>query len=173
MDADTEAISSDGFVAREYVEAYCCGKYGLSEDESKKFWHHLCASSNLPIGDSSTKGHLAIAHGRTLAFRDFLTKVSPKALQEHFEHYRLMTDIRLSYINVQLARLEAESSTAGLDVIDQIEQRLQELREVANELNDRFAELHHENLYPGAIEAENQARNQELELLYKRIAKQR
>ncbi|TWT97545.1 Glycosyl hydrolase family 20, catalytic domain [Botrimarina colliarenosi] len=173
IDAFAEAIARDRFNAHDYVVAYCRDNYGLSESNAEAFWGHLNESSNLPTGDASTRGEVLSARDRAEAFSDFLSAVTFRSEQEHLEHYRLMNDIRRFFIDVQLARLDAEYSTSDPAAIDALTERFDRLRGVADEIGVRFAELHQENLYPAAIEAEAKARTQELETLSSRIGKRR
>lgn len=174
IDAYAEAIASESFDAHDYVTAYSKKNYDLDAEASEALWRHLQASSDVPIGDASTREGLVAARERAQAFQQFLSEtVARPSFAEHFEHYRLMTDIRLFYIDVQLARLDAEYASSEPGTAEQLSTRLAGLRTEAEELGRRFTELHRENLYPSAIEAENQARTQELDELLSRIAKRR
>jgi hypothetical protein len=96
-----------------------------------------------------------------------LDRLRPVKNAEEFEHYRLMTAIRVQYLTYQLIESRAnapEMTEAGLV------QLLKELEALhPEELDKRFTKLNTGSLYPAEIVQENELRNAKINVLRARL----
>jgi hypothetical protein len=173
LDAYGKAIYESSFDAHHYVLDYAREEYGLAADEAEALWDWLTLSSDVPMGDASTTTKLLEARGKSQAAHDRLLSIDFRKRQEDAEHYRLMSDIRLFFLDVQRLRLEAEALDAPRGGNSPLAGEFIRLESESKQLSDRFSRLHTETLYPGEIAIENALRSKELELLRDRIVKQR
>ncbi|MAT72367.1 MAG: glycoside hydrolase family 20 [Planctomycetaceae bacterium] len=169
LDAYCDAIGRESFDAQAYVAGYAQQRFGLNADEADELWRHLTAISDVPVGDQSTRAALQSAREKACKLRDFLARSNNRTDAADVEHYRLMTAIRVFFLDVQLARLDAEAATGDAPASAALGERLTKLLRGADRLDAWFAELNAENLYPAAIAQENEARRLELQRLYERI----
>lgn len=173
LDAYGEAIEGTPFDAHDFVIKYGNTKYGLSGAKAETLWQWLMLASDVPTGNASSSKKLEEAAAQTREARDSLLSLEVETGRDDFEHYSLMSDIRLFFIDVQRLRLEAESLASFPSSSSSLAEKIDRLEATREVLNQRFAELHASTLYPGAIALENATRNKEFDLLRARVIKQR
>lgn len=168
-----EALKANDFDAHQFVVQYCSREFGLSKADAETLWNGIAAPVEVLIDGASSLAieELQQVQDSTKEFCDFLHEVPLQRNRESFEHFKLMYDIRLFFVETQIVRAEVEAMRDDQQTADALLVKLDDLRQKGLRLDDRFSKLHKDNLYPDAIELENSVRNQEVELLYRKVAK--
>jgi hexosaminidase len=100
-----------------------------------------------------------------------LYKLNPDKNKEEFEHYRLMTGIRVNYLQFQdiLQRVNSPSFTEAM--VPSVLQELKNLM-IGNDVLDlHFTELNKNFLNASEIKTENNLRDLRIQLLYDRLSR--
>ncbi|HVY75363.1 MAG TPA: hypothetical protein VG890_11065, partial [Puia sp.] len=171
--AYSEALRTDNPLnIPQFVRNYCAIRYGFNTSQTDSFWHALTAApyevSQGVVSDPSVSLPILIDSARQAAA--ILHSLKPSKGEPEFEHYRLMADIRLFYLEYQGIGAEANAASFTSDQVPALLTRLKQLKAKEAGLNKRFAELNKAGLYPAEIAEENQIRNQKIDLLFNRLA---
>jgi hexosaminidase len=102
-----------------------------------------------------------------------LSSLNPTKNQHEFEHYRLMTDIRVHYLQYEEIEKTANSASFDTREIPKILTQLEDLMATGNELDKRFIDMNKDYLYPAELAEENELRNVKVRLLYQRLSRKR
>jgi hypothetical protein len=157
-----------------FIQKYCAAHYGLNAAQSVKFWQALKTAPyevvNGEVKSPKPISLTALTDSAAEAAKIFQT-LTPAKGQTEFEHYRLMADIRLQYLQYQSIEAEANSTTFTPDKAPSLLTKLNKLRTNGRLLDERFAALNKNVLYPADIAEENQLRNEKINLLYYRLSK--
>ncbi len=157
--------------AAHFVEQYAQKTYGLSPQESGLFWDVLKAipyeinQGTISRADISLD---ALVDSAAL-ISETLHKMKVKKNRDEFEHYRLMADIRLQYL--QYAAIERDVNAIGFSDKDipNILARLERLDTLT--LDKRFAQLNSTVLHPAELQQENELRNSKIKILHARLSR--
>jgi len=161
--------SSKPLDVAEFVTSYSKTQYGLDPRSSALFWKAITATpfevtQGKPVGTDLSISQLL--DSTKMALKE-LDRLRPLKNAEEFEHYRLMTAIRVQYLTYQLIESRAnapEMTEAGLV------QLLKELEALhPEELDKRFTKLNTGSLYPAEIVQENELRNAKINVLRARL----
>ncbi len=176
LSAYAKSLDSSSLDVDRFITDYCKSRFGFNESESGRFQSALFTAPysitngkvNAP-GDMSLQTLLDSAEtaGKTFA------ALKPKLNAGLFEHYRLMNDIRIYYL--QFANIESQvNGDSVLQVnIPSYLSRLKTLMAKEQTLNRRFTALNQDLLYPAAIAEENTLRNQKIHILFDRLSRTR
>src|SRR5206468_2527559 len=109
----------------------------------------------------------------TRAASAVLRRLDPLKNKEEFEQYRLMTDIRINYLQYEAIEAHANEprfTVAGVPAI------LTELKKVIDDeadLDKRFNSLNKDVLYPAELAQENELRGAKARILYDRLSRKK
>jgi hexosaminidase len=165
------ALDINGFIAK-----YCKDKYGFDALQAAKFWQALKTTPyEIRNGRVLAKQPLTIRQvlDSTKAALNVLYQLTPNENKNEFEHYRLMTGIRVNYLQLEyiLQKANAPEFTAGM--VPGILQELQNLMMSEDVVDMHFIELNKNFLNGSELEAENNLRNLRTRLLYDRLSRKK
>lgn len=177
VDAYTESINSnkaldiDDFIAR-----YCKTHYGFDGEQSAKFWQALKTTPyEVRHGKVLSKIPLTLKQvvDSTRQALETLYQLRPTNNKQEFEHYRLMTGIRLNYLQFEeiVQRTNSPAFTTGM--IAGVLKELKDLLMTDELLSMHFTEQNKGFLNPSEIDGENNLRSFRIRLLYDRLSRKR
>ena len=102
-----------------------------------------------------------------------LYRLEPTKNKEEFEHYRLMADIRMLYLNYQKIEKQVNMPSFTKEQLPAVLQELKQLLGDTKKIDQRFIDLNKNTLYMGELKQENNLRDSKINLLYKRLTGRR
>jgi hexosaminidase len=157
-----------------FIAKYCKERYGFDADESARFWHALKITPyEIRNGEVESIVQFSVKQilDSTKTALETLYKLNPDKNKEEFEHYRLMTGIRVNYLQFQdiLQRVNSPSFTEAM--VPSVLQELKNLM-IGNDVLDlHFTELNKNFLNASEIKTENNLRDLRIQLLYDRLSR--
>ena len=100
-----------------------------------------------------------------------LEQLRPLKNMEEFEHYRLMTAIRVQYLSYQSIESRANAADLTEDGLPALLKELEDLH--TEEIDKKFTTLNSGYLYPAEILQENELRNAKIRLMRARLQRSR
>ncbi|MGZ3812578.1 MAG: beta-N-acetylhexosaminidase [Mucilaginibacter sp.] len=175
--AYAESLKSPGPLdIDEFVVNYTARNFGFNKKRSALFWEALkVAPFQVTQGRVSAPNELSIAKllRSTQISAAVLAAMRPSKNKEEFEHYRLMMDIRVHYLEYEDIENRANSSTLTSTekaiIIGDLKKNIYE----SKALDKRFNLLNAKNLYPSELKQENELRDGKAQLLYDRLTRQK
>ena len=167
----TQPLDIDGFITK-----YCSEQYGFNKDQSQAFWKALkIAPYQVMQGNVVAASPLSITGllDSTRMAAKILNELGPQKNKEEFEHYRLMTDIRIYYLEYQEIEKRVNSSSFTIMQIPEVLEELKKHIAYGERLDQRFANLNKDYLYPNELAEENDLRNVKANLLYDRLSRKK
>lgn len=155
----------------DFVQQYAEKTYGLSRQESRRFWEVLKAipyEINQGTISSADVSLDALVDSATLV-SETLRKMKVKVNQDEFEHYRLMADIRLQYLHYAAIERDVNAASFSDNDIPNILARLERLDTAS--LDKRFVQLNSAVLHPAELQQENELRNSKIKILHARLSR--
>jgi len=175
--AYAEGLKSDKpLQVKSFIEKYAKDTYGFNKAEARTFWKALSAAPyNIRKGKVQGENPIPIPVilDSTILAAKALNALKPTKNKEEFEHYKLMTDIRVQYLAYQNLESQVNSDTYTAAQTPAILPRLQEIITQSAALNKRFIALNKNYYYTTELQEENRFRNVKAQLLYDRLAKVR
>ncbi|WP_299782631.1 family 20 glycosylhydrolase [uncultured Formosa sp.] len=168
-----EALNSNKPLNPEaFVIKYGKERFGLQPNEALNLWQFLSVKPILientkPVNGESIQ-HLKTEYNIT---REKLIKLTPKKNQEEFNHFKLMADLRMQYLNFKAIESEYNSPDFRISQTSGLIERLDTILEDAKSLDQRFIALNKDFLYNTELEEQNAIRVQAVHVLYNRLAK--
>ena len=171
--AYTQALVDPGFDAGRFVARYCHDRYGLDGDGARRFEK---AIFNAPY--KVIDGKVVSSAGMSLeALLDsaresarVLHALRPGQHVEEFEHYRLMSDIRVYYLSYLVIEGKVDRAASIAD-LQGYAVEVRALMATEPPLEEAFGRLNGDILYAGAIREENAVRVYRTHLLYERLTR--
>jgi hypothetical protein len=102
-----------------------------------------------------------------------LHELVPTKNKEEFEHYRLMADIRMLYLNYQKIEKQVNTPSFTKAQLPAVVQQLKQLLVDSKKIDQRFIDLNKNTLYLDELKEENNLRDDKINLLYQRLTKER
>lgn len=152
-----------------FVTSYSKSQYGLDEHSSGQFWKAITTTpfeivQGKPVGTDLSIDQLLDSTKMAL---NVLRELHPSKNTTEFEHYKVMTAIRVQYLTYQSIEARAnaaEMTEAGLPAL------LKELEALhTEELDKQFTTVNTGYMYPAEIAQENELRNAKIKLLRARL----
>jgi len=169
--SNSSPLGVEGFITQ-----YCATQYGFTPRQSTLFWQALKAApyevgngqveSRTPISLQTLIDSVAWAAG-------IFNTLQPIRHKDEFEHYRLMTSIRLQYLRFTMIEKQVNEESFTYAGVPAAIQKLQALIANAALLDKQFIALNKNSYNPVELQEENNLRNAKLLLLYKRLVKER
>jgi hexosaminidase len=162
------------FNIQQFVQNYTNTTYGFTEEQAVMFWQALITAPY-----EVKQGVVASPKPMTIqTLRDSvqwaaktLYALTPTKNKEEFEHYRLMTDIRLEYLMYQLIESEVNNERFTTAQTPAILARLKTLMADSEKLSTRFIALNKSYCHPAELDQETYWRTVKPRLLYERLAR--
>jgi hexosaminidase len=154
---------------KSFINDYAKSRYGFDDNASKAFWNAISAVpfeiiQGIPV---NTKLSIQQLLDSTRIAGTVLYKLKPKKNADEFEHYKLMTDIRIQYLSYQLIESRANADNMKDDSIKTLIQELEALK--SGSLDKKFADLNKDVMYPAEIAQEIEYRNVRMNVLLARL----
>lgn len=157
-----------------FITKYCKERYGFDANESARFWHALKITPyEIRNGKVESIVQFSVKQilDSTKTALETLYKLNPDKNKDEFEHYRLMTGIRVNYLQFQdiLQRVNSPLFTEAM--VPSVLQELKNLM-IGNDVLDlHFTELNKDFLNASEIKTENNLRDLRVQLLYDRLSR--
>jgi hexosaminidase len=165
------ALDIDKFIAN-----YCKTHYGFNQHQSNEFWKAIkTAPFQVTQGTVVAPVPISIKQllDSTIQVAKTLNALKPTKNMQEFEHYRLMTGIRIHYLRYEEIEKTVNADTFSPGKIPSILARLKALMVTGNELDQRFIALNKSYLYPAELAQENELRNAKVRILYDRLSRKK
>src|SRR5690606_29522802 len=155
---------------KEFVIDYAHKRFGLSKKQAEQFWGALTIEQELITKGKPVKSE-SIDQLQTVAqdASDILYQLKPKQNEKEFEHFRLMIDLRKSYLSFSKIKTFYNSDDFTRTDAKKALPKLDELLEQSQSLNQRFTKLNKGFLSDEEIQDQNEIRELPLKILYKRM----
>lgn len=156
-----------------FVRKYAQENYGLSSEESIRFWKVLGANPyeiNQGVV-SDPKMSIREVKDSAIWVQNEMKRFKPIRNKEEFKHYQLMSDIRARYLVYMDVEEELNSKTFDNTRLPVLIKTLKGLLDQEKELNARFMALNKDFLFEEEIAQEDFLRNSKIQLLYNRLTR--
>ncbi len=166
-------LNAQPLAIEDFVHNYAKESYGFDEKQSSQFWNAITrAPFEVNQGKVSKPGVsiVALLDSAKLTVAN-LKSLRPQKSQTEFEHYLLMSDIRVFYLQCMLVEDEMNLVSFGFNDVARLLKKLNKLK--PEELNTRFKELNKNLMFATEIDVENTLRNERLKFLKAKLANQK
>lgn len=157
----------------QFVLQYAQKQYGFDQVQAGEFWSALKA-----IPYEIVQGQISRADLTMSTFIDSaemvaatMHRLQPVRNQQEFEHYRLMSDIRLQYLRYMQIETKVNSERFREEDIPAMLAALEDLD--ISRLDKRFMKLNHGVFHKAELKQENEYRNSKIRLLHQRLSRNR
>ncbi len=156
-----------------FIESYTQKNYDFTPSQAQLFYKALTVTPyEVRQGKVLSPSAMSLQSllDSTVWAAQTLKQLMPTRNQEEFDHYRLMTDIRIEYLRYQLLEKEVNDETFARSQIPLTLSKLKTLMAQSRALNERFTALQKNFLHPAEIEQEIYWRSIKPKLLYERLS---
>lgn len=165
-------VSNIAIDPKSFILKYGKERFGLKNDDALRFYNYLYAppeliSNGKPVNSSSIKA-MKDDFGK---LRDELNLIKPKKNQEEFEHFKLMSDLRMHYLDFKEVESLYNSEEFTTSQTPNLLKKLDYILADATVLAKRFTELNKGFLYDSELYEQNKLRVQQMQVLYDRMNK--
>ena len=173
--AYTEAVkSSQPLDISTFIRNYCKNNYGLSEPDADLFKQALFAAP-YPVMFGKVKGKTNLSLDNlvdsTRTALAILNKLKPQKSLQEFEHYRLMAEIRLFYLNTLQLEAAMNGDQFNEDSKSKYRATATALKQQSAKLDEKFNRLNGGFLKAGELADERDLRNAKLNEVYEKLIK--
>lgn len=161
--------SGKTFVTTDFVREYTKTAYGFNDQQSTLFWNALKRAPFEVNQGKVSRGSIKIIDLLDSAKQSAaeLRSLKPTGNKSEFDHYLLMSDIRVFYLNCVMVENEMNLASFTFDRAPELLRILNALN--PEDLNKRFTRLNKNSLFAEEIKLENKLRNERLEALKLRL----
>lgn len=157
---------------KEFVLEYAKNQFGLDENDAQILSDFIFSSPELVSNGKPEKSkNVAAMLADFGVIRNALVCVKPKTNKKEFNHFKLMADLRMHYLDfkevVETYNSESFKSSQAAVLVDKLDKILKD----AKKLNKRFIKLNKGFLYNSEIKNQNDLRIQPVKVLYNRLVK--
>lgn len=160
----------------DFIRTYSNRQYGFDSEQAASFWKALTTTPyEVKQGEVIAPIPMTvqqIADSQAVAVNT-LHALQPVKNKGEFEHYRLMADIRMLYLNYQKIEKEVNMPSFTNVAVPVVLQRLKQLQNDAKKIDQRFIQLNKNTLYLAELQQENNLRDSKINLLYNRLAREK
>lgn len=147
--ADRRLLQSGQFTkaipAETFIKEYAQQRYGLSEDEAQTFLNYFLLPQELVRHGKDAKGKpIEQVIQECEELKSNFNKIVPRKLGGEFEHYRLMLDLRINYLQYKEVEFTYESSRYDVSQASGLATQLKKIIGEAGKLDKRFIKLNKE-----------------------------
>ena len=159
-----------------FIREYSKRQYGFDEQQAAAFWKALTTTPyEVKQGEVIAPLPMTVQQlaDRQATAVKTLYRLKPTKNKDEFEHYRLMADIRMQYLNYQKIEKEVNMPSFNNRQRAAVVQQLKQLLADSKKIDQRFIDLNKNTLYMGELKEENNLRDSKINLLYQRLTKER
>ncbi|MCH7402002.1 family 20 glycosylhydrolase [Belliella kenyensis] len=157
-----------------YVLKYANERFGLNDDDALKLWSFLHFPPELIVNGKPERSkdieEMRINFGKV---RNELALVAPRYNEKEFDHFKLMADLRMHYLEYKEIEAFYNSEAYSPDMNHTLSSKLETLLEDSKKLSERFTSLNKGFLYDAELDEQNILRAQQIQVLYSRISKKK
>ena len=158
--------------AKEFVLKYGKNQFGLNENEAQSLSNFIFAKPELITNGKPEKSkNVAQMLADFGKIRNALCAVNPTKNKKEFEHFKLMADLRMHYLNFKEVVESLNSVNFKKSQTTTLVDKLDEILKDAKKLNKRFTKLNKGFLYDSELKNQNELRIQPVKVLYNRLVK--
>lgn len=167
-EAYIQAIKNDKPLdPHDFVKEYAKQHFGLNSTDAKQLWRYLAHKQALVILGKPDNGKtLQATLDEFMEINGMIQKIDPTSNQKEFEHFKLMGNIRVQYLQTKLLQQEISRYKTGSNMPAEIKKKLKNLQNQSRKLELKFNELNNDFLKKGELKRLNGLRNEELESLW-------
>lgn len=156
-----------------FVKEYAVARFGLTEEEGQVFWQVLSEKQELVKLWKNTNGLPATQLlQQATSQRDRLYAMRPRKNRTEFEHFKLMFDIRVSYLKGKELEADYQSENYNRSQAKDLLKRVEAIIQEEKKLDKRFTALQKGFLTDSEINHLNTIRKHKLYLLKDFLAQQ-
>lgn len=171
--AYTEAVKSDRPLdITAFIRSYCKTNYGFNESDADLFKKALfIAPYPVALGKVKVKTNLSLGElvDSTRTAVSTLNKLKPQKNLQEFEHYRLMVEIRLFYLNVLQVEAAMNSTQFNEASNNKYRPTIIALKHQSVLIDEKFNRLNGSFLKAGELADEKELRNAKLNEIYAKL----
>ncbi|WP_299670414.1 family 20 glycosylhydrolase [uncultured Polaribacter sp.] len=157
---------------KEFVLEYAKNRFGLNSNDAQIFSKFLFASPELIKNGKPTKSdNIKSMILDYCKIRDELVKLKPKRNEKELNHFKLMADLRIHYLDFRAVESQYNSVGFKISQTPILVERLDAILKEAEVLNMRFINLNKGFLYDSELEEQNELRVQAVHVLRDRLVK--
>ncbi|TDQ79156.1 beta-N-acetylhexosaminidase [Sphingobacterium yanglingense] len=159
-----KALDIDTFVA-----SYAKKHYGFGGNDATKFWNALKANPyeiNQGVVSTASVSVKTMKDSAEWVLREF-KQLKPKKNKDEYEHYVLMSQIRLRYLTYMEVEMRLNSPEFTSSELPEMKRVIATLR--LENLDEAFAKLNSDWMYNAEIQQENELRESKIKLLEARL----
>jgi len=147
-------------------------RFGLSNKDSQVLWKFLSADSELITnGKPEQSASIDDVKAKYDPIRKEINQIEPRKNQQEFEHFKLMADLRMHYLDFKAVEAQYNSKDFSVTETLGLLKKLDAVLADAETLNKRYIELNKGFLYDAELQEQNNIRVQQVKVLYDRLAK--
>ncbi|WP_137403008.1 family 20 glycosylhydrolase [Echinicola rosea] len=160
------------FQPQEFVVNYASDRFGLNEKEANQLWEFLVFPRELISNAKPVKSKsVSEVKENYRQVSDPLFQLSPNQHEEEFDHFRLMANLRMLYLDYKQVDEVYNSPEFTKLLLPDLTKQMEAILERSEELNKAFYKLNTGFLYDAEIEELNRQRVLPIKVLYHRLAK--
>jgi hexosaminidase len=166
-------LTAKPLAAEDFVSNYAKENYGFDQKKATLFWNALKRAPFEINQGKVSKPQVSIANlldSAKLSVSD-LKSLKPSKNQAEFEHYLLMSDIRVFYLQCMHVEDEMNSTSFKFSDAPRLLKLLNDLH--PEKLNSRFKALNKDLMFEAEIDLENTLRNERLNHLKLKLNNQK
>ena len=161
--------ASSSLNIRQFIDQYCKEKFDFNLSQSGKFWAALKAAPYEVVQDTVPVAGISIAALLDSAQQsaEVIRRLQPRKNSALYGHYLLMADIRVFYLSCMEIQYRLNKDDFNPAIAGKLLSQLKRLH--PEKLDQRFALLNKDWLYPAEIGEENRLRNYKWHLLKQKL----
>lgn len=174
IDAYCEAINSNKPLdIKEYIQTYAQQHYALSQKEASIFLDYFQLPQEIVYYSKNSQGeNIDSIIDKHKKLKNNFIKITPTKNSHEFEHYHLMLDIRLNYLEFKKIEFTYESPEYNISQASKLSTQLKEVIVESERLNRRFCQLNKDYLKSGQTKEINTLRNEKMKALARILQQQ-
>lgn len=177
LEAHSESLKNpQALNIEQFIVDYSKRQFGFNKPEALEFW---VALKGLPyeVIDGKVENNegltIQVLFDSARMHQETMNKLQPSANMEEFEHFRLMKDVRVNYLNFKLVEAAVNSPEYSNEMLQPILNELKEIIQKNEGISKRFLDLNEHLLYTEQINEENTIRIKRVEILYNKLNRNR
>ena len=174
IDAFCQAADSPEPIHPEtFIKNYAQERYGLSAKEASIFLHYFQMPQETIQQGKDTKGQpIATLIEECEKLKKDFSRLAPRTHTEEFEHYCLMLDLRINYLQFKEVEAAYESNNYEISQSGNLAERLKVIIADAKKLNQRFTTINRNYLKPCQAEEIIFSKDEKMQGLYETLQQQ-
>ena len=172
IDAFGKAVNTaEPLDVKSFITRYAKDRYGLSPAEIETFSEYMFMPQNEIRRGSDTKGvPVETVLNNCLEMKSKIDKISPTVNSSEFEHYKMMSDIRINYLEFKVIESIYESDEFNRSYAPRLKERLKKTINDRELLSKRFADLNSGYLKPGQFDYLNEIWSKKMKETYESLS---